>query len=422
MKILFVSFFIIAALAFSVHAATEPVMSAFDAKVLKKFENAQADSEKIKILTDALEDAQCGAIVYFNLANLKANAADFASAIELYKKALQLHKDFYLAARNLAICLLNTNSPDAFEMVKKALALSGGTDAQMLSEIARLHFNHEDYSASLAACNQALIFLPESKDVLLLKAANLYNLKNFNEAKNLAQNLLKNDEKFLPAWEYLFLSNLEISDYSSALSVYESAQLLGLDVQKFGINAADIYLKLKLYDKALALYKKALLAEKSSISPDKLLNIARLIYHENEFKHAEDFAIFLEKNLDAEHSLQALEIRLIAESLKDPQSKELETLAQEILQRDDSNPLANFELGKIKLQNSNAIEALTCFASAAKSQTYFYNAMLLKSRAYILLEDFKNAIDTLKTLNSSANSKEILDFIKKLQAFEEQKK
>ncbi len=405
----------------SVFAQSEPQISKFDGEIMREISEAQNDSAKEEIFTNALKDKNAGATLFFNAANFYANKAQYDTAMPLYSQAVSLHKGFFLAQKNLALCAISSNSDTALEELKKAIALCGATDPQLMLQLVRIHVKNADYPSALAACDVALAYEPSSEDLMTARAVCLYETEEFRKAQKVCEVLLAKNQNNEDAWNCLFASVAKQEDYTLAVSLWEAKRKLFPQTTPHGELAADMYFNLKLYSKACALYLSEPALREASAGGKKLIKVAKALYAAGELDECVKFCDDISKTCAAPAGVEALEIRLFAVSAKGAEDADILTLCDEILKLKPSSSYAAFELGKIKLEGAKYLAAAEYFEKSAKDENLFLNSMLLKSRACIGAQRYEDAYLILKKANEKMPSGEISEYLKTLGEFLERR-
>ncbi len=102
-------------------------------------------------------------------------------------------------------------------------------------------------------------------------ALSFYENKNYNEAKNILESLLKNDPKNLFYADAISDVYISLEDYDSALSLLAELNLLMPNNQVVTLNYANVLNEAKQYDKAEILLKDFLLVKQGHFLANDLL-------------------------------------------------------------------------------------------------------------------------------------------------------
>ena len=234
-----------------------PTMTAKEASVIKEASEASDNSKALEILKEASEKKWAGSAVWFNLANMQMSCDNIASAVESYRKAIKLTPSFFLAQKNLAFALERLGRGDeAYLEMKKALALSGGSDVSILSSLASRSAQN-GYSSALNFCNQALMYDSKNADLIFAKAIFLFELGLYDECEKICKSILSKKSTHIGALRLIGKSRAKRGDYKSAISAFEilkkSNNAQPADLTFLG----DLFSQEKLYKYAVENYLNA---------------------------------------------------------------------------------------------------------------------------------------------------------------------
>ena len=180
-----------------------PSVSRKEAQAISEAQKSETDAA-IGVLESAAKSEWAGSAIFFNLANLYANSGNLEKAEANYRLALEKLPSFFMAQKNLAIVLSESSGKsEAFPEMKKALALSGGSDPDILLWMASHHMEGGDYSEALFCCNQALVYDYQNARARLVKARLLLKLNMLEECRSVCLSLLSKDLRNFDALETL---------------------------------------------------------------------------------------------------------------------------------------------------------------------------------------------------------------------------
>ncbi len=235
-----------------------PTMSPKEASAIKEASEANDVSKALEILKEASSKKWAGSAIWFNLANVQMSCDDTASAIESYRQSIKLMPSFFMAQKNLAFALEKVGREDeAFVEMKKALALSGGSDCSILSRLALRSARKGDFSSALNFCNQALMYDSSNKEMYFAKAIFLFELGMFAECEKICTSILSQDENHVEALRLIGKSRATRGDYKSAISAFEILKKSGKAKVPDIVFLGDLLAREKLYQRSAENYLKA---------------------------------------------------------------------------------------------------------------------------------------------------------------------
>lgn len=153
--------------------------------------------------------------------------------------------------------LLEENYSEALTLAETTLKLDASywPADYFIGSLHVIQKNHEDAALHL---RRARKFAPDNPDISLSLIHSLYSLKNFDEALNECDNLLKNNEKYAPAWEEKANIYFLMQDWEKALEVCEAGlkncgDLPALWKYKGGVydNLTEYRISIECYDKQI---------------------------------------------------------------------------------------------------------------------------------------------------------------------------
>lgn len=234
-----------------------PTMNKREALVIREARGETDPVKRIEILSDASAETWAGAAVFFNLANLEFSEGRHDAAISHYKKAIENTPAFFMAQKNLAFATdAKGDKKAAFTEMKKALALSGGSDPDILRWMSLYHGNLENFTAALWACSQALLYKPEDIPLKTMYAYLLYKTRSYHECVRICEKLLEVDSQNKEVLSLLSKARVELGDLNAALSALEILDR-NSDASESDIRLyADILFNLKRYADSARAYAR----------------------------------------------------------------------------------------------------------------------------------------------------------------------
>lgn len=378
-----------------------PTVSKKEAAAISEAREAGGE-DAVKVLSAASKNDWAGSAVFFNLANLYASAGRFNEAADNYKMALKKLPSFFMAQKNLAMVLSESgNKPAAFAEMKKALALSGGSDSDILLWMASYHIENGDYSEALFCCNQALVYDSQNARAKTVKARILLRLDMLGECRAVCLSLLSESVKNTEALETLVVCRAKEGDYAGAISAAEIARALGANTTS-SVEIADLYFSAGLYSDAAKEYA----SRAKAVSKNSLKNALFAMISDGKYAEARKFAL----------GLGLPDSRQISAAAFAAEGKKSEAIAEYAGYFDagGNDAKAHFEYAVLLLEKGDAVSAGPHFDAASKDSAYALAALYGKLRAAAAESDFMEALKIAKRIQSVEKSDEIELYIKYL--------
>lgn len=389
-------------------------MSPREAEVLKNVSKETLLERKIEILESASAKEWAGLAIFFNLANLNYERGDFSVAVKNYEKALEKSPNFFAARKNLGFTLdaMGEKSKAECEM-KKALALSGGSDANILLWLADKYSIDGDWFSALSCCNQSLIYEAKNDAALSLKSQLLYQCGFYSDCLNLTSEILAKDFSRPQIWKTKAMAQIKLGDARGAISSLEALLMLGVDDLNTNISLASLYYNEGLYDKSAELYESILKDKNASV--DVLVSGAKAFI----FANRPDAAL---KILNEMHSQNSEILQLKGEAFYALEKfEDAEKFFREFLKKNPHHAGVSLRMGKICKESSRILEAEEFFTTAAFNESLAAEALygILQCRAG--LGDVGGALEILSKLRKIKDSPELAEYEKSLKKFQSAK-
>lgn len=213
-------------------------------------------ADAAKILKEAVADGRDGAAVTFNLGNALFRNGDYAGAAKAYSAALSKIPNFFAARKNLAYSLDRLGDGErARENFAKALALSGGSDADILLWLASHYSGKSDWSSALSCVDAALVHAPERAGAEYAKAFYLFNLGRHAEAAKTCERILAKNFPDAAALKLLGKCRAKSGDLPGAIAALSMVPQDDPDFRSAEILRADIFFSARAYAEAAKIYE-----------------------------------------------------------------------------------------------------------------------------------------------------------------------
>lgn len=380
-----------------------PTVSQKEAAAIKSAAECANDAEALEILGAASEHKWASAAIWFNLANLQMRTGKTAEAVESYKKSLAAEPSFFMAEKNLAFALSRLGKEsEAFGEMKKALALSGGSDVPILLWLASRYAKAADYSAALNFCNQALLYDAENTEAVFAKAVFLYETESFADCEKFARRLLENKSFSAQAIRLVGKSRARRNDFIGALSAFEilkkSGEATAADLSFLG----DLLFGQKLYAEAAENYAAA----KNENSANR---VAMACVCGGDFQ-------------------KALEI---SKSLRSPDREKIKGLAKiglgdlqgarkslsEYVSANPSDAFALCRLAEACFGLGDYSEAEAYYSQVSPDSDFEQAALYGLMKSALARKDYKGALICAKEIEKKYSSREISAYVKYLESY-----
>jgi tetratricopeptide (TPR) repeat protein len=157
--------------------------------------NDEGDTKKAADVLAAIPEASRSAKLYSALGFTYEQQKQYKSAINAYRKAIELDRDNLDAIRGLAQNLMNDGQPDAALEQYKIIADANPEDAQTYLRIAEIYRKQGKYDEALDNLKKAESMVQDSIEVPYNMAAVYQAQGRYDDAAQVMQDLLKKTEK-----------------------------------------------------------------------------------------------------------------------------------------------------------------------------------------------------------------------------------
>jgi tetratricopeptide (TPR) repeat protein len=231
----------------------------------------EGDTTHALQVLSSVPDTGRSAKLYAALGATYEQRKDYKSAIDAYKRAIQLDRDNLDAIRGLAENLLNDGQIDAALDQYKVIADANPEDAQTYLRISEIYRRQGKYDEALDSLKKAEAMVPDALEVPYNIAVVYQAQARYDEAIKILQDLLKKTEK--PESSYsqsdrnnrgIFMERLGMvyrdqENYPAAVEAFRKMLALGGDenTRTAYQNIIDTYREAKQWTQATAAAKEA---------------------------------------------------------------------------------------------------------------------------------------------------------------------
>lgn len=230
----------------------------------------EGDTAHALQVLSSVPDTGRSAKLYAALGATYEQRKDYKSAIDAYKKAIQLDRDNLDAIRGLAENLLNDGQTDASLEQYKVIADASPEDAQTYLRIAEIYRRQGKYDQALENLKKADAMVPDSLEVPYNMAAVYQAQGRYDDAVKILQDLVKKTEK--PDTSYsqsdrnnraIFIERLGMvyrdqQNHTAAVETFRKMLPLGEENTERGYqNIIDTYREAKQWSQATAAAREA---------------------------------------------------------------------------------------------------------------------------------------------------------------------
>jgi tetratricopeptide (TPR) repeat protein len=230
----------------------------------------EGDTTRALQVLSSVPDTGRSAKLYAALGATYEQRKDYKSAIDAYKRAIQMDRDNLDAIRGLAENLLNDGQIDAALDQYKVIADANPEDAQTYLRISEIYRRQGKYDEALESLKKAEAMVPDALEVPYNVAVVYEAQARYDEAVKILQDLLKKTEK--PENSYsqadrnnraIFIERLGMvyrdqENYQAAVETFRKMIPLGDENARTGYqNVIDTYREAKQWPEATAAAKEA---------------------------------------------------------------------------------------------------------------------------------------------------------------------
>lgn len=366
-----------------------PTLSARDSQLLKRAEAAESAREKIEILEDAVESSRAVDAAAFALGNAYFSLGEYEKAAAAYEKSLAKLPNFFAARKNLAYARdALGDSEGARKNFLAALALSGGSDSDILFKLAEGYAKAEDWSAALDCINRAILYSSgENPAAQYARAYYLFKIGRFAESAAACGRVLARNRADSAALCLLGNCRSRLGDFAGAYSAFSQVPA---DSPQFGaaqIARADILFSQKCYARAAEIYLER--GEKS-----RAVRAAQAAALSGDFHTAQSLAAKLPDSPEKRNILARAYIGL-------GDAAAARKILSEILAENPSDAFACFESAEIAFAEKNYNLAKILYKRAESDEKYFNAARFGSAKTCVKTGDFAQAIALVRSLRAS---------------------
>jgi tetratricopeptide (TPR) repeat protein len=226
-------------------------------------------SHALQVLS-SVPDTGRSAKLYAALGATYEQRKDYKSAIDAYKRAIQLDRDNLDAIRGLAENYLNDGQVDAALEQYKVIADANPEDAQTYLRMSEIYRRQGKYDLALEDLKKAEAMVPDALEVPYNVAVVYEAQGRYDEAVKILQELLKKTEKADSSYSQadrnnrgIFIERLGMvyrdqENYTAAVETFRKMIPLGDDNAKTGYqDVIDTYREAKQWPQATAAAKEA---------------------------------------------------------------------------------------------------------------------------------------------------------------------
>ncbi len=230
----------------------------------------EGDTARSLEVLSAVPDAARSAKLYAALGATYEQRKDYKSAIDAYKKAIQLDRDNLDAIRGLAENLLNDGQIDAALDQYKVIADANPEDAQTFLRMSEIYRRQGKYDQALDSLKKAETMVPDALEVPYNVAVVYQAQGRYDDAAKVLQDLIKRTEK--PEASYsqsernnraIFIERLGMvyrdqENYQASVDTFRQMLPLGDENAKTGYqDIIDTYREAKQWSQATVVAKEA---------------------------------------------------------------------------------------------------------------------------------------------------------------------
>ncbi len=377
-----------------------PTITKKESKALNDAFSLESTTEIRRALEKFANSEFATAGTFFNLGNLYYKDNDFANAAKYYLRALDEIPNFFMARKNLAYALNAQNKKDlAYVEFTKALALSGGSDVDILLWLSSYFAKKSDWSTALNCIERALIYSPDNKNANFTRAIFFYELGRFTESAKTCEIILSKNPNDQESIKLLAKSRAKLGDVNGAIAAF--SLLSNSNDSKIKEFCADIFYNQGAYSEAAKIYLE--------LNDDTLsLRAAKALVLTG---NTDDALKILEKLSDSYDSFIIKAMAFLAK--KDNISAKSMFLKAEELKPLDA--VSDYKLANIYFADGDFIKAKLRFMRASNDEKTQIASLYGKMNCEIALRQNSEAIKTAQVIYSKTNSADILEYIKLLE-------
>ncbi len=362
-------------------------------------------------------DEDSSAALCFVLANLYFQDGDLENAEKYYAMAVEKFPDYRRAHKNLGLLKMQQQELAAgAEHLSRSIEL-GDYDGRSYGLLGYCYLDSEDYVAAESAYRAAILQEPEVQDWKLGLAQALLGQEEYPEANTLFQSLIEADPSNADLWLYQVNTALGMDRPREAAVNIEVVRRLG-ELKPASLKLlGDIYMSLRIYDKAVEVYEELLSQDNKGQYKDAGLRTAKYLTMAGRGEQASSLIGTLEdryQDLTEEDQVELLLLKAHIARAQGNDEQAKEAFAH-IIERDPLNGEALMELASYEQSAGNTAKAMFLYESAAKVDGFEFKSLLSQARIKVSERKFKEAIPLLRTALQYKNDERVAQFLERVE-------
>ncbi len=359
-------------------------------------------------------------IMLFSLATLQSQAEERESAVENFRKALELFPNFRDAHRNLAVVYVQLEKFDeAEEHLIRAIEL-GSREGLTMGLLGYCHAMDGNHRAALDAYRLAVLTQPNERQWKVGLAQALTALDQPRDAASIVQQLLEDSPTDTQLWLLLADLWIALDNTSAAIADLELVRRAGALKPDALVSLGHLYLGAGLSELAVRNYDEAMNAE-SPVSLSKAVEIVEFLVNRRLWEPAREIQSTVEKSDHYRPQLEAADtdVELLSRLRRSQAMIELEDgdkaagarLVENWLSRQPTDGLAILLLARFRQEEGKREEAEMLLERAARDSEVAADALLAHGRLLVEEGEYEEAVEKLELAQQSDPKPTIADYI-----------
>jgi tetratricopeptide (TPR) repeat protein len=385
---------------YGINAEIEPRVTTIEREQMEKVLELMDKSmgSALKFLLRSTKPAS-SAVFDFTIANIYFQRDDLDKAREWYERAIEKHKPFQRAYKNLGLVHVRSKRyREAIEPLTQAIEL-GARDGLTFGSLAFTYLMYGRYASAETAYRQAIMLQPESIDWKLGLARCLFKQQKYGEVVGLCSEMISRDPAKPDFWLHQANAFLRLKQPLKAAQNYEYLAAMGKASWQTLNMLGDVYANEGALDLAADAYLRAM-----NRAPDENVRTfirdsevlaARAAYSEATLM-LEKITKKFEGQLTDEHRKRILKLEArLAAATGDPDKKQA-GLLEEIVRLDPLDGEALILLGQLYARSDKIEKAIFQFERAASLEKYEAEARLRHGQCLVKSGRYQAALPLLK--------------------------
>jgi tetratricopeptide (TPR) repeat protein len=357
------------------------------------------------------------AVIDYTLANIYMQQERLGKAVALYQTAVDKHKKFRRAWRNLGVIYVRLSKPDkAVEALTKVIELGGG-DSITYGLLGFSYSSLENSICAESSYRMAILMDPLTLDWKMGLARSFFRQQRFAEAVSLCGLLIEQYPNKAELWILQAKAYVGMKQPLKAAENYEFVDQLGGSTVETLAMLGDIYINEELFELAMDSYLRAMDREEE-IQPDRFVRAAKVLTARGAFEESQTLIGAIDKRfvnkLSVEEQKDILKLRARIAVAEGAGEREAMVL-KEIVALDPHDGDALILLGQHSERHEDMETAIYYYERAAMLEEYEADARVRHAQLLVRQRKYDEALPLLRRAQQLRPRDNVQDFLEQVE-------